>query len=75
MILLEAVSKMMTRTYRFYWYDMSSVNQSKDKVLHTTHTWTMPTVEELDGYARYKAGAIGAFKYELYDERELLKGI
>jgi len=54
---------------------MSSVNQSKDKVLHTTHTWTMPTVEELDGYARYKAGAIGAFKYELYDERELLKGI
>ena len=59
----------MTRTYRFYWYDMTQANQSKDKVLHTTHTWTM------NSYARYKAGAIGAFKHELYDERELLKGI
>jgi uncharacterized protein YcfL len=75
MILLEAAPKMVTRTYRFYWYDMSSVNQSKDKVLHTTHTWSMSSVEELDSYARYKASAIGAFKHELYDERELLKGI
>tara|TARA_R110002074_G_scaffold8466_2_gene34876 strand:+ start:987 stop:1151 length:165 start_codon:yes stop_codon:yes gene_type:complete len=54
---------------------MTQANQSKDKVLHTTHTWTMNTVEELDSYARYKSQAIGAFKHELYDERELLKGI
>lgn len=66
---------MITRTYRFYWYDMSSTYQKQDRILHTTKTWTMPTVAELDLYAKYKASAIGAFKHELYDERELLKGV
>jgi len=66
---------MITRTYRFYWYEMTSANQSKDRISHTTHTWTMPTVAELDSYARYKATAIGAFKHEPYDERELIKGV
>ena len=54
---------------------MSSIDQSKDTVLNRTHTWTMHNMEELDQYAVYKAKAIGAFKHELYDERELLKGV
>tara|TARA_R110000824_G_scaffold105213_1_gene249034 strand:- start:32 stop:232 length:201 start_codon:yes stop_codon:yes gene_type:complete len=66
---------MITLTYRFYWYDMSSTYQKQDKVLSTTYTWSMKTKEELDLYAVYKAKDIGAFKHELYDERELLKGI
>tara|TARA_B110000285_G_scaffold128665_1_gene144916 strand:- start:151 stop:351 length:201 start_codon:yes stop_codon:yes gene_type:complete len=66
---------MITLTYRFYWYDMSSTYQKQDKVLSTTLTWSMKTKEELDLYAVYKAKDIGAFKHELYDERELLKGI
>ena len=66
---------MITLTYRFYWYDMSSTYQKQDKVLNTTLTWTMNSMEELNQFAVYKAKEIGAFKHELYDERELLKGI
>tara|TARA_R110001592_G_scaffold185035_1_gene428955 strand:+ start:138 stop:338 length:201 start_codon:yes stop_codon:yes gene_type:complete len=66
---------MKTRTYRFYWYDMSSTYQKQDRILHTNMTWKMNTIEELDQYAVYKAKEIGAFKHEVYDERELLKGI
>ena len=29
-------------------------------------TWTMKTAKELDGYARYEAGRMGAFKHEEY---------
>ena len=66
---------MITLSYKFYWYDMSSTHQEQDKILSRTHTWTMETKKQLDQYAVYKAKAIGAFKHELYDERELLKGI
>jgi len=54
---------------------MSSTYQKQDKVLNTTLTWTMNSMEELNQFAVYKAKEIGAFKHELYDERELLKGI
>ena len=66
---------MITLTYRFYWYDMTQEYKEKDRVLNKCMTWSMKTKEELDLYAVYKAKDIGAFKLELYDERELLKGI
>ena len=75
MILLEAAIKMVTKTYRFYWYDMTSKTQSDTTQKHTNKTWTMHTAQQCDSYARYYARFIGAFKHELYDERELLKGI
>ena len=55
---------MITKTYTFYWYDMSSIYRKKDRIKNVNKTWTMKTAKELDGYARYEAGRIGAFKHE-----------
>ena len=66
---------MITLTYKFYYYDMSSTYQKQDRISTVMHTWTMETKDQLDQYARYKEKAIGAFKHELYDERELIKGV
>ena len=57
---------MITATYTFYWYDMTSAHQLQDKVLTKSYTWTLASTAELDRYAKYTASNIGAFKYELY---------
>ena len=57
---------MITKTYTFYWYDMSSTYQKKDRIKTVNKTWTMSSADELDGYARYEAGRIGAFKHQEY---------
>ena len=64
---------MITLTYRFYWYDMTQ-EYREDRVLNKCDL-DHEDQKELDQYAVYKAKDIGAFKHELYDERELLKGI
>jgi hypothetical protein len=57
---------MITKTYTFYWYDMSSTYQKQDRIKQVNLTWSMKTKKELDLYAVYKAKAIGAFKHEEY---------
>ena len=57
---------MITKTYTFWWYEMSSIHQKQDIIKQVNKTWTMNTVKELNQYAVYKAKAIGAFKHEEY---------
>lgn len=57
---------MITKTYTFYWYPRTSTTQQDMTVKKINKTWTMKTAKELDGYARYEAGRIGAFKHEEY---------
>jgi len=57
---------MITKTYTFWWYEMSSIHQKQDNIKQVNKTWTMNTVKELNQYAGYKAKAIGAFKHEEY---------
>jgi len=59
---------MKTKTFRFYWREMSSLDWHKPISELTTRTVdktrTMPTEKSLDLYAKYEAEHYGAYKYE-----------
>lgn len=57
---------MITKTYTFYWYDISSTYRKKDRIKNINKTWTMSTEKDVDLYAKYEANRMGAFKYEEY---------
>ena len=65
---MEKKMKMKTKTFRFYWWEMSSQDWHKPIGERTTRTLdktrTMPTERSLDLYAKYEAGHNGAYKYE-----------
>lgn len=67
------VIKMKTKTFRFYWWDMTSETWNQPHSERTTKTkektWTMESDQELHSYARYESCRMGAYRYEeVYNE-------
>ena len=55
---------MINKTYRFTHYYRTSIDPHSMETFIVEKTWSMPTQEQLENYARYEAGRTGAFKYE-----------